>query len=156
MKITLFISFLCFASLSAIGQRIPNGKYIGYEQNPFCYSGDCKIVHDTLGEELKSKLYFKVTLIINDSVASLEKIPIRFYGSDTLPICDSTWGGYFLYRVDAITENRIIGLLTKCRYCKPCGGFCRYNYVSYQYRKYGRNYLFNGISEFNILFEKQL
>jgi len=164
MKAVCIILSFCLVPFLSSGQRIPNGKYIGYEQNPFCYSGDCIIIHDTLANDVKSKLYFKITLSISDSTATLEKMPIYFYGKDTLPICDSTQGGYFFYKVifvknkrpNAITDNLLLGSLFNCKYCRPCGhGVCRYRSVSYQYRKYGQDFLFHGEKEFNILLEKQ-
>jgi hypothetical protein len=162
-RIILFL-LIFFSSLLSIGQKIPNGVYIGYEQNPFCYSEACLIVHDTLMKEVKAKLYFKVSLSVTDTLVTLEKIPIYFFDNrDSTPVCDSTMGGYFFYKASFAKNKRpnpiygdlILGTLAKCTYCKPCGGVCRYNNVSYQYRKYGQNFLFSSDKEFNILFEKQ-
>lgn len=163
MKTVCIILSFCFVPFFSSGQRIPNGKYIGYEQNPFCYTENCIIVHDTLANEIKSQLYFKITLSVSDSTATLEKMPIYFFSKDTLPICDSTRGGYYFYNVvffknkrpNAITDDLLLGSLFNCKYCRPCGGICRYTRVSYQYRRYGQNFLFHGNNEFNILLEKQ-
>lgn len=165
MKRTIFIFLSIIYSYFSFGQKIPNGVYVGYEQNPFCYVDNCVIIHDTLTKEVKSKLYYKVTVNVTDSLITLEKIPIYFFDcKDSIPLSDSTMGGYYYYMVDLIKNNtsdtkmadRILGRLTDCRYCKPCGSAtCRYIHVSYQYRKQGENLIFSSDREFNILFEKQ-
>ncbi len=165
MKRTIFILTSIIYSYLSFGQTMPNGVYVGYEQNPFCYVDNCAIIHDTLTKVVKTKLYYKLTVNVTDSLITLEKIPIYYFDSkDSIPLIDSTMGGYYLYKIslikdkrsDAVFEDRILGGLTDCRYCKPCGSAtCRYIHVSYQYRKQGDNFIFSSERELNILLEKQ-
>lgn len=128
-KIFFMLSLAVFCS-KAFGQ-MENGTYIGYEQNPFCYTKEC--LRDYKNDRgKKNKLYYKITLQIKDSVSSITKLPVK-YISKKKQIVDSVNGGYYHYSKIGISDNNIFGRLDNCKYCKTGGhGVRRYNYLSYK------------------------
>lgn len=161
-KFLVLFTFLLSSFLS-FSQNIPKGVYVGYEQNPFCYTQKCSLIHDTLPKTEKEKWYFKVTLSVTDSIISLSKIPV-YFDKNGISNFDSTAGGYYLYNIATgagknrrlISDNFISGNLVNCKYCKPCGsGVCRYIYILYGYRKSGNDIILDSEFEKNILFKKQ-
>ena len=128
MKNILYIVVLsCTHFLSA--QKIDNGTYVGYEQNPFCYSNDC--ISNNINLE-KNKYYYKITLRITDTQSELSKISVKYIRRNR-QVVDSLRGGYFLYQIDQFNDH-LYGNLVKTKYNKkPGSGIPRYVHVNYAF-----------------------
>ena len=164
MKFIISIVTAVFLISISYGQNIPIGKYVGYEQNPFCYSDTCIIKYDSTNHKLKSRLYFEVKLNVTDSGSTIEKIPVLISnGFISERNIDSAKGGYYYYKIvfknnkySLESLDNISGSLIRCKFCLPCGSAtCRYNRIFYTSKKSGRNLLLSTSREFDILFTKQ-
>ncbi|MEZ7508003.1 hypothetical protein QO190_02325 [Cloacibacterium sp. Arc13] len=115
-------------------QVIEDGTYIGFEQNPFCYSKDC--TRDYNENRLKrNELAYKIVLQVKGSDVSLSKLSVTYF-SKRKQIIDSTKGGYFLYKNIDVSSDRIFASIDKCKYCKKGGcGVRKYNYIFYHFIK---------------------
>jgi hypothetical protein len=142
----------------SFGQTIPNGRYIGYEQNPFCYQKECSVIHDSITKEITEKWYYQVTLNVTDTLITIEKLPVYFpVNKYSLPYYDSTHGGYYSYKVfirKGLIGTCLFGYMLTCTYCrKMCAP--RYSDAFYVWKQKGENLLMNTENEKNMLFEKQ-
>ena len=125
-----FLSIMIFFH-NAFGQKLPNGVYVGYEQNPFCYSKEC--FRNYKENPLKrNELSYKVTLLINDSIKTMTKLPVKYIRKRKV-IVDSTNGGFYIYENIDITNNYISGRLSDCKYCQK-GGSSMMKYTRVHYK----------------------
>lgn len=149
MKKNLYIFVLSFAHfLSA--QKIDKGTYVGYEQNPFCYSNDC--ITNNINLE-KNKYYFKITLRITDTQSELSKISVKYIRRNK-QVVDSLRGGFFLYQIDQVNDH-IYGTLIKTKYNrKPGSGFRRYVHANYAFIRNDKGIILNNERNKNIFLIK--
>ncbi len=97
-------------------QIFENGTYIGFEQNPFCYTKSC--IRDYKENRLKrNELAYKIVLQVKGSDVSLSKLSVTYF-SKRKQIIDSTKGCYFLYKNLNVSSDRIFASLDECKYCK--------------------------------------
>ena len=108
---SIFLLFFC--NVLFYSQRINEGLYIGFEQNPFCYSENCLKDYSSAKPERK-ELYYKITLEISKNKSTLTKIPI-VYINKKKQIIDSLKGGYYKYDIDTSTKG-IFGKLVDNKY----------------------------------------
>ena len=149
MKNILYIVLLSFTDfLSA--QKIDNGTYVGYEQNPFCYSNDC--ISNNVNLE-KNKYYYKITLRITDTQSELSKISVKYIRRNR-QVVDSLRGGFFLYQIDQFNYH-LYGKLVKTNYNRKSGsGIPRYVRANYDFVKYDEGIILSNERNKNILLIK--
>lgn len=149
-RLTFTLLFLIFNSVQA--QYIENGTYVGFEQNPFCYSDTCNIDYGKIHLQ-KNQVYYKLTLNITQNKSILSKIPVIYKNKRKLVI-DSTRGGYYLYEVDQY-NNKIYSKLRKAKYnCKAGSGIPRYVDANYSFTKTKNGILISNERNRNILLRK--
>lgn len=152
---------LFLGTLSSLQAQIPNGRYIGYENNPIHFLPPALGLAPSKEEKLVSnERYIEVTIIISDSAITITKIPVTFINNRlTKKRIDSTAGGYYQYRAEmakTLLGTFISGFLTTCKYCERFGdALPRYTYTTYSVMQEGKNLLLSKEGEKNILFKKQ-
>lgn len=137
----------------AFGQKVENGVYVGYEQNPFCYTKDCS--RDYKENKLrKNELYYKITLQVTDTISSITKISVRYLSKARQEI-DSLKGGYYRYEKVDISDNRIFGGLNECKYC-TIGGCAqkKFTLIHYRVTQTKKGLLLSNYYEKNIFLKK--
>ena len=132
-------------------QNIENGTYVGFEQNPFCYSDTCNIDYAKIHLQ-KNQVYYKLTLNISQNKSTLSKIPVKYINRRKLVI-DSTRGGYYLYVVD-LYNNKIYGKLKNAKYNRIASGIPRYVNANYTFIKIKNGILISNGKNKNILLRK--
>lgn len=152
---------LFVGTLSSLQAQIPNGRYIGYENNPIHFLPPALGLAPSKEEKLvRNERYIEVTITISDSAITITKIPVTFMNTRlTKKRIDSTAGGYYHYRAEMAKNpfgTFISGFLTTCKYCERFGdAIPLYNYADYSVIQEGKNLLLSTEREKNILFKKQ-
>jgi len=149
-KLTLLSFFLLFNVVRA--QNIETGTYVGFEQNPFCYSDTCNIDYRKIRLR-KNQLYYLLTLNVSQNKTTLTKIPV-IYKNKRKQIIDSAKGGYYLYGVEQY-DDKIYSKLKKARYnSKPGSGVPRYVDANYTFVKTKNGILISNKRNKNIMLRK--
>ena len=138
---------------NAFGQKLANGVYVGYEQNPFCYNKEC--FRNYKENSLKrNELSYKITLLINDSVTTMTKLPVKYIRRRKV-IVDSANGGFYTYKNIEITNNYISGRLSDCKYCQKGGSsVMKYTRLYYKVHQTRSGLVISNYSNDNIFLKK--
>jgi len=149
LKFILILS-LCFSTLF-YAQKLENGVYVGFEQNPACYTNSCCIDYSDIKLK-KYGEYFKITIEVSDNNLTLSKLPVIYLNKRNQNI-DTISHAYYFYNVNQY-KDRISGRLLKTSNKIVYGGIPKFTYTNYMVSRLGKKIFISNENNKNIRLRK--
>ncbi len=151
-RLTLLTTLHCFFFISMLGQTIPIGKYIGYEnmlkhrmtKDFYIPGANIETSKDTTYWFHSNIWFHEVTInVLSDTCVNISKVPLYF--ENGVKHYSDSIGGYFEYecaKIEQFSEHApltirgkyyIFGKVTMCKYCqKPATAIPVYAHCIYR------------------------